>query len=219
MTPNYHPTLVWQPLLRILHWIIAITITILLPLGILLAVSSDLKIPDKIRHEIMDIHATAGFVFAAALVLRIIYIFASGGTAGWRDVIPHTKAQFTLAWRTVGFYLSGFRGTPPLYFSHNPFAGAAYTAFFIFAINQTVTGISMFLIIGESGKESQPEALAALHLIGASLILLFIFAHLGALALHEIVERRGLASSMISGYKFFSEEETAEFEREKKQGR
>lgn len=216
MTPNYHPTLVWQPFLRILHWLIVMAITILLPLGILLAVSSDLKIPDGIRREIITIHATVGFVFAAALILRIVYMFASPGAAGWRDVVPHTKAQFTLAWKTLGYYLSGFRGTPPLYFSHNPFAGAAYTAFFIFAVNQTVTGISMFLIIGKSGKESQPAALLALHAIGAILILLFIFAHLGALALHEIVERRGLASSMISGYKFFSDEETAEFEQEKK---
>lgn len=218
MTPNYHPTLVWQPFLRILHWIIAITITILLPLGILLAVSSDLKIPDRIRHEIMEVHATVGFVFAGALVLRIIYMFASHGTAGWRDVVPHTRAQLALAWRTVAFYLSGFRGTPPLYFSHNPFAGAAYTAFFIFAANQAITGVSMF-VLSESGRETQPEVVAAMHAIGAILILLFIFAHFGALALHEIVERRGLASSMISGYKFFSDEETAEFEQEKKRGR
>ncbi len=218
MTPNYHPTLVWQPLLRILHWIIAGTVTLLLPLGILLAVSSDLKIPEKIRHEIMEIHAFVGFAFVGALALRIIYMFASPGTAGWRDVVPHTKAQFGLALKTVGYYLSGFRGTPPLYFSHNPFAGAAYTAFFIFAINQTATGISMFLI-SESGRESQPEIVLALHLIGAILILLFIFAHFGALALHEIVERRGLASSMISGYKFFSDEESVELEREKKHGR
>lgn len=218
---NYHPTHVYHWFHRILHWSIASAIAFLLPLGILIALAEDLKLPESGEDIVISIHILIGLFFATALLLRLIMLFAGRGTMSWRDIMPHTREQFKVAVATVKYYLGGFRGVPPLYFGHNPLAGAAYTAFFCFALSQAVSGITMVAVhIMNQGAavkvgEAYGEAAEVAHGVGALLIILYIGAHLGALVLHEIVERRGLASSMIGGYKFFSDEELAELDKDK----
>lgn len=218
---NYHPTHVYHWLHRILHWSIASAVAVLLPLGVLIAVAEDLKLPETGEEIIIGIHVIIGLFFATAVIARVIVLFAGSGTMNWRDVLPHTRKQFRVAKATIKYYLGGFRGTPPLYYGHNPLAGAAYTAFFCFAVSQAISGITMVTIhiLNEGAAVKVGEACAdaaeIAHGVGALFIIFYIGAHLGALALHDIVERRGLASSMISGYKFFSDEELAELEKDK----
>lgn len=209
MTQSYRPILVWSVFQRALHWTITISVLILIPLGLSIFSADYLEIPDESVHLLMDIHATVGFVFAAALVLRLAYLFTGPPASSWRDTIPHTGAQIRLAVSTVRYYLGGFRGKVPLYFAHNSFAGAAYTVFFLAGVLQAAGGITIFILHGQS-HESVPEWLEEAHAVGAFVIILFVLAHLAALALHDIVEKRGLASSMISGYKFFNDEELEE---------
>ncbi len=58
-----------------------------------------------------------------------------------------------------------------------------------------------------AGADWPPEWLMNLHLAGALLIAAFMIAHLAMLITHELKETRALASSMISGNKFFTDEE------------
>ncbi|OGQ59357.1 MAG: hypothetical protein A3J24_05150 [Deltaproteobacteria bacterium RIFCSPLOWO2_02_FULL_53_8] len=219
---NYHPNHVYHWFHRVLHWSIAGAIAFLLPLGILIAVSDDLKMPESGEEVVVFIHIIIGLFFTTALLLRLILLFAGRGTMNWRDIVPHTREQFRVAKETIRYYLGGFKGLAPLYYGHNPLAGAAYTAFFCFAVTQAASGITMVVIhilnegaVVKAG-EAFKEAAEVMHGLGALFIILYIGAHLGALVLHEIVERRGLASSMISGYKFFTDEELAELEKNKK---
>lgn len=218
---NYHPALVYHWFLRILHWAIALSISVLLPLGIFITFADGMKVPEANIKVVIGIHVIAGLFFAVAVVLRLILLFAGSKTSNWRDVVPHTREQFNIAKDTIKYYLKGFKGAPPLYFGHNPFAGIVYTAFFFFAATQAASGITMVIIqsiFGDKGPpaaEAYADAALLVHGVGALFILFYIFAHLGALALHDIVERRGLASSMIGGYKFFSDEELRELDARK----
>ncbi|MBI5562602.1 MAG: cytochrome b/b6 domain-containing protein [Deltaproteobacteria bacterium] len=222
---NYHPTLVYHWFLRVVHWAIAGAVALLLPLGILIAVADDLKVPEANADVVVGIHAAIGFFFASAILIRVILLFAWGDTSGWRDVAPHTRAQFNIARDTIKYYLKGFRGGPPLYYGHNPFAGIVYTAFFFFALTQAASGITMVVVHllteggGNKAAKAYADAAFIAHDVGALFVIFYVFAHLGALALHDIVERRGLASSMISGCKFFNDEELKELEARKGRGR
>lgn len=209
MTSSYKPVLVWSVFQRVIHWFIAIAVLLLIPLGLLIFSAEFLDMPDESVHLVMYIHASVGFVFGVFLLTRIIYLFTGPSTASWKDTVPHTASQWRLAAATVRYYLGGFKGKVPLYFGHNPFAGIAYTVFFAVGVLQATGGTIMFFLHGES-HESVPMWLVDVHAVGAFIIILFLLAHLGALALHDIVERRGLASSMISGYKFFSDSEIEE---------
>ncbi|MBI5885033.1 MAG: cytochrome b/b6 domain-containing protein [Deltaproteobacteria bacterium] len=221
----YRPTHVYHWFHRVLHWSMAGSVAFLLPLGVFIAVADDLKLPEAGEDVIAGTHVIIGLFFATALVVRIIVLFAGTGTMGWRDVLPYTARQFRVATATIRYYLGGFKGKPPLYFGHNPFAGGVYTAFFCFAATQAASGITMVIVHllneGSAQKVGKAYAEAALiaHDVGALFIIFFICAHLGALVLHDIIERRGLASSMISGYKFFSDDELREFEADKAKNR
>lgn len=245
--PNYHPIFVWDRIQRVIHWVIAFAVLLLIPLGIFILSADYLHIPDESADMVMDIHVIIGFIFGAGVLARIIYLFIGPHNSSWRDTVPHTRAQWSLAGATVKYYLSGFKGKVPLYLSHNPFAGIAYTIFLIFALTQAGSGVSMFLLHGEGHgdhgaahaktalaheqapidhvasantetveEEGIPDWLEDTHALGAFVIILFMLAHFGALGLHDIVERRGLLSSMAGGNKFFSDEEIDELRAEGK---
>lgn len=236
MTSCYRPVSVWSALQRVIHWVMAAAVLILIPLGLILLFDEQLHLPDEGADLVMKVHASAGFVFASALLARIIYLFVGPPESRLGDIVPHTKAQFALVKDTVGYYLKGFKGSVPLYFAHNPFAGLAYAVFFVFAMTQAGSGITMFLLHSaehshggaqehaamqaatQAAEQAFPDWVLNLHAAGALIIIFFVLAHLSALAVHDLAERRGLASSMISGKKFFSDEELREIEAKRGRG-
>ncbi len=235
MTSCYRPVAVWSALQRVIHWVMAFAVLLLIPLGLIILFDEQLHLPDEGADAVMKVHASIGFVFASALLARIIYLFAGPPESRLGDIVPHTKAQFTLVRDTVGYYLKGFKGRVPLYFAHNPFAGLAYAVFFIFAVTQAASGVTMFLLHGaehthggapvhaagraaEQAAQAFPDWVLNLHAAGALFIIFFVLSHFAALAVHDLAERRGLASSMISGKKFFSDEELREIEAKRGRG-
>jgi len=219
---NFVAVKVWDSLVRLTHWINVITVLLLLIFGVIIHQSQAIGLSKASLELIIHIHAIIGFTFAVSLLTRIAYMLSGPkGTSHWQDVIPHTQKQFALAKDTLLYYVHGFRGECPLYFAHNPLAGMAYTMFFMVASIQVFTGAMMYLFDGstpayahavhEVAAQTQaawpPDFLLGLHDVGAIMIVLFIFTHLVALFIHDINEKRGLASSMISGYKFFTKSE------------
>ena len=229
---RYFSIPVWDGTVRLCHWVNAVSVTLLLGLGAFRYFGDALEISDAGQALVIDAHALVGFVFAVSLIGRVIYLFVGPMPAHWRDVVPHGREPWRLLRKTVRYYLTGFRGECPLYFAHNPLAGVAYTAFFAIALVQVISGASMYLL-GEgvaaahahdlsahSLEESWPPLwLVVTHMFGAACILLFIFTHLSALFIHDLCEKRGLVSSMIGGYKFFSEEECRHLGIDRDEGR
>jgi Ni/Fe-hydrogenase 1 B-type cytochrome subunit len=215
---SYRAIEVWDPLLRACHWLNAALAASLLVMGSLKLALEALGVPEETLDALMDAHAVTGFMFAASLGVRLAYLFGPSNTAHWRDVVPLGKGQREVLKATLRYYMSGFRGTPPLYLAHNPFAGVAYSGFFLLGSLQVLTGSAMYLL-GEGARPAYaaggaaehvawpPEWMSGIHAVGAGAIALFVTAHLAALALHDLKERRGLVSSMVSGVKFFSVEE------------
>ncbi len=213
--------------MRLTHWINALSIALLLPAGLALWFREEIGLSRPLAGTLTDIHAAIGFLFAASLFARLAYMLAGPeGPGHWRDILPRDAGRLREMIATLRFYLSGFRGEPPLYFAHNALAGLAYAGFFALGIWQVATGSAMYLL-GPGMKVAQahpahaatgtgwpPEWLMNLHLAGALLIGAFVLAHLTMLVVHELLEARGLASSMISGRKFFTDDELARLKEE-----
>jgi Ni/Fe-hydrogenase 1 B-type cytochrome subunit len=219
--------------LRIIHWVNACSVLALIPLGLLIIiiVAGFLEVPDEGLHSIISVHAAFGFVLATGALARIIYLFTGPPSVKWKDVLPHTKEQFALGKATLKFYFSGFRGQSPPYLSHNPVAGIFDTLLFVAFATQAASGITMFFMhlgalepiahsVGHhhamNPAAGPPEWIQIIHVAGAAFIIFFVLAHFAALAAHDLAERRGLVSSMISGRKFYSEKELAELAPEMK---
>lgn len=225
MEATYRPVQVWAPAIRIIHWAMAFSVLVQIPLGAVLFFHGALGVTEAGEDLVMDIHGTVGLFFGAAVLARIVLLFAGTGAANWRDLVPYTKKQWALAFETVRFYFKGLRGPVPLYFRHNPFASIAYIVFFLFAITQATSGVKLYFFTGhaieadagaaqahENGHVHSDEAEGGfgaedMHELGAFVIIFFMFAHFGALAAHDIVEKRGLVSAMVNGVKFFNDEE------------
>lgn len=196
-----HP--VWDPLLRALHWWMALAMMAQFTSGaILLTLGDDMS--DVLMGKIDIVHYYGGYAFAAGLVLRIIWLFVGPSTARWRDLLPLTSAQRRICRETLSCYLSGFRRPISAYRGHNAFAGPAYLAFFFIAAAQMILGITLSLM---SDSEAMTSPLMTIHEWGFFLLLAFVMVHVVLVIAHEIAGRHGLISAMIHGHKGFTESE------------
>ena len=198
---TYHTRRVWDPVVRILHWWLAITLLVQIALGAIFLAEDLLGISEAGEEGLKWVHATVGYLFGAGLLARILWLFFAPGSGSWRDLLPVRPEQRTGLAATAAFYLKGLRGNPPFYRAHNPLAGLVYAAFFVIAAVQVITGATIFTTseLGEGWEE--------VHEIGFWLIVAYIIAHWVMVAVHEITETRSLVSAMIHGRKLFTTEE------------
>jgi Ni/Fe-hydrogenase 1 B-type cytochrome subunit len=193
---------VWDPVLRILHWWNALGIGILIALGGFLWAEDALGLSEAGEEGLVVVHGSVGFALAAGIMARILWLFVTGGSASWRDILPISPKQRATLVATLRFYLRGFQGEPPFYRAHNPLAGLAYAAFFVIAAVQVITGAVMF-----SAEQELAEAWEEVHQIGFFLLIAYMVIHILMVFVHDAKEHHGLASAMISGKKLFSERE------------
>lgn len=209
-TPYYF-YLVWDILLRILHWWNALTMFLQITTGsIILILSKTLQ--DGVSGWLVSFHAICGYMFAAGLLTRILWLFIGPPTASWRDILPLTRNQLRILIDTIRYYLSAMRKPPPLYLAHNPFAGLVYAAFFVLAAGQAVIGA---MLLNLPPDQRDKSILLDWHEAGYILLILYVAAHVFAVFVHEWAERHGLIAAMIHGNKTFTVEEWQELTSEK----
>lgn len=199
----YYRRRVWEPVVRVLHWWMAITLLVQFALAGVILAEDGLGLSEAGEHGLVTVHAVFGFAFGAGLLARILWLFLAPGSASWRDLLPLTASQRQTLRATARHYLGGFRGEAPFYRAHNPLAGLAYTAFFVVGASQVITGAGLFTL----GEDRLGEAWEEVHEIGFWLLAIFVVAHLVMVAVHDLTERRGLVSAMINGRKLFTIEE------------
>lgn len=194
---------VWDPLLRILHWWNAAALFGQVATGLSFAVIGDGLVPET-KATLVTVHSVFGYAFGAGVTLRILWLFMGPYEASLRDMLPVTRRGVAVFVDTIKFYLRGLRGTPPLYFAHNTFAGPIYAGFFLLAVVQVVTGATT---LGLPADDRAASDVLLVHGINFLLILLFIPAHIFAVFVHELVEKHSIISAMVHGRKAFTDEE------------
>jgi len=201
---NFYP--VWDPLLRVVHWWNAVTVAFQVITGSIILIFGE-EIPDALSGNLINMHSVVGYMFAAGLITRILWLFIGPPSASWRDLLPLTAGQRKVLIDTLHYYAQFLKGAPPLYMSHNPFAGLIYAVFFFLASMQVITGV---VVLNTPEDLRDESALLAWHATGYILIILYIIAHISAVFIHEFVERHGIIGSMIHGSKTFTGEEWKE---------
>ena len=116
----------------------------------------------------------------------------------------------------------------PLYdIGHNSLAAFTYFGVFVLFIIQTVTGLAMFCV--STNNVMEPFFSWILQLCGGFFVvrqihhlamwafILFSIAHIYLVFYHDYIERNGIASSIIGGWKFIREDLAEEYETEQNQ--
>ena len=212
---------VWEAPVRIAHWVIALAIVLLSATGLYIGHPFLIVTGEARQHFVMGwmkvVHGYTAYVFIAAVVARLIWMFSGNKYAHWDKFIPVHPNRRRGLWPTLRFYLFALR-KPPGFVGHNPLAGATYVLVFGLYFLAILTGLTMRGVSADVG--SPVRAFAALApLFGGLqmarwihhgvmwLLLGFAVHHVYSSVLMSTVEANATVESIFSGYKFVPRED------------
>ena len=219
---------VWQLPVRFFHWINALAIAILCITGYIIGTAPALQIGTAPEFNywfgiVRFIHFVAAFVFIINFLFRIYWAFAGNSFARWNNYIPLTKKQWRGIYDTIR--VDALLATPkPIYdIGHNSLAAFTYFGVFILFLLQTATGLAMYseesnfflfqwfspLIYWLNGF----SVVRQVHHALMWLFIIFAIVHIYLVVYHDYVERNGITSSMIGGWKFIPEPVIRDYEK------
>lgn len=205
-SPNARTELVWDAFVRIFHWTVV--------LGFLVAYVSE--------GEPLSLHAWAGYVVGAAVVLRIVWGFIGSPHARFSDfVFP--------AGKIMSYLFAEMRFRARRFIGHSPAGGAMVLALLVGLMATTISGATLLAVQDGSGPfssfiekvESTPRAIPSaaqvgegdesesptvelweeIHEIFANVMLLLVTLHIGGVVLASFSHRENLVAAMLDGRK------------------
>ncbi len=167
------PVKVWDPVVRILHWTMA--------LGVIANLS--------LLRESDDLHNIVGYVVLGALSLRIIWGFFGTRHARFVDFVPRPATL-------VGYLKAMLARREPRYIGHNPAGSVMIIGLMVLLATLGVTGWMMSLdrFWGVAWVETLHETAA--NIVTAAAVL-----HVVAAIFESVRHRENLPWSMVTGYK------------------
>lgn len=223
---------VWQLPVRIYHWVNAFAITVLIATGFVIGD------PPAIMHGtppdenywfgwVRLTHFIAAFIFITNLIVRIYWAFAGNSFARWNNFIPLTRRQFRGIFDTIRVDVLLLSKKPIYDIGHNSLAAFTYFGLFILCIVQILTGMAMLAAFSNNLFAPFFKDLLFtlngfypvrdIHHILMWGFVLFAIAHIYLVFYHDYIERNGVASSIIGGWKFIDEEVVQEHIAEQKE--
>ena len=206
---------VWEWTVRITHWVIFLSIVVLTVTGYYLYVPF---LTSKASHQFVTatmrfIHEVAGFVFIAALIVRIYWFFAGNVWARWPQFLPLGRRRWYDFKAQLAYYVF-LRRDPPFSVGHNPLAGVTYLVVFFIMFVEILTGLALFQHVQPNKTlgyfiDWLPRLISIRYLRGIHFFIMFalwafFIHHVYSAILIGLEERSGLVRSIFTGYKFFS---------------
>lgn len=208
------PYYVWDLVVRITHWVIALAIVVLSVTGVYLGRPFVAAPGPASQHFIMGwakvLHFYAAIAFTLAVMARILWLVIGPRRSNWRQLVPTSKRRLRDMKDTLLFYLM-VRDRPPATIGHNPLAGATYIAVFGLYLVMILTGFALYSVSSYSYMEIWQFLLPWfggvqwtrwIHHVGMWLLIVFVVSHMYTALLTSRVEKNGAIDSMFSGYKF-----------------
>jgi Ni/Fe-hydrogenase 1 B-type cytochrome subunit len=208
---------VWELPVRFYHWVNAIAIVVLSVTGYLIGKPLAIQTATEASFGywfgvVRFIHFVAAFIFFFNFVFRLYWGFVGNRYAKWTNYIPFKRSQ----WREIGQVLKvdilHMKPKPLESIGHNALASFTYFGTFLAFVLQSLTGFGLYSAMSESFF---PKLFAwIVPLLGGDLatrqihhilmwfFIIFAMVHIYLVFYHDYVERRGVTSSMIGGWKF-----------------
>ncbi len=215
--PSLREVYVWQLPVRIFHWVNAIVIVGLSITGYIIGN------PPAIQHAtapidnywfgiVRFIHFVCAMLFIVNFLMRIYWLFAGNSFARWFNYIPFTKKQWRGIYETMKIDIMLLSPKPVYDIGHNPLAATTYGGLFFIMFLQAITGMMMFA--PQSNAFWAPFFQKMLIFFNGFFVvrtfhhwlmwafILFAIVHIYLVFYHDYIEKNGIASSMIGGWKF-----------------
>jgi Ni/Fe-hydrogenase 1 B-type cytochrome subunit len=209
---------VWQIPVRLTHWVTAAAIVSLSVTGLYIADPFLLPPGGTIMFDVRLVHMVSAFTLVGSIAFRVLWAFVGNRFARWYAFIPTSRNQLTEVFRQAGFY-AFIRQHPPKVLGHNQLAAAAYLLLLGLLFLEAVTGFALDGILGTGLWASLfgwlvdilgPQGIRLIHHLTMWAVLAIALFHIYSCLLVDHVERCGLVSSIVTGYKAFPPEDIVE---------
>lgn len=199
-TTNARQIRVWDPLLRLFHWLL---------LGSFCAAwfsEAELfeSIQDRLSGEsLQEVHVWAGYVIGGLLLFRLLWGFAGPRYARFSDFVHRPGATLAygkavLAWRA------------PRHLGHNP-AGGAMIVVLLFSLGVIIVsglalygadkGLGPLAGLLAASSDATIDAIKETHEVATNFTLLLVIGHLLGVVWESLLHRENLVRAMITGRK------------------
>ncbi len=212
---------VWELPVRMYHWINALCILSLCITGYLIGNPPALMSGTEANFShwfgtIRLIHFISAFVFFFNFIFRLYWGFAGNEFSRWYNYIPLKKCQWKEIMDVIKVDVLQLTHKKIDSIGHNSLASFIYFITFIIFLIQCCTGFGMYAAMSNSFL---PHLFAwvvpflggdmnvrQIHHILMWAFILFALVHMYLVFYHDYIERRGVTSSMIGGWKFIEED-------------
>lgn len=195
---------VYDPVLRLLHWVNACLVLALLASGL----TSMYMEPGQTRAWLRDWHGYAGATLIVGIIARLTWGLVGPPHARLRDMWKPAE------WRGILASLQNAFAIPRRY-GHHPSASLAYLGLYALLTLAATTGLMLLAIAqgvgpleGLMARDVTVRAIPqVLHEMAAWAALGFVTLHLSALVMHPLLHGLPVAQAMWSGVQYIAQKE------------
>ncbi len=212
-----HPKYVWELPVRFYHWTNALAVTVLAATGFLIGNPPAITAVSEAYMgywfgTVRFIHFVAAYLFFFNFVIRIYWGFAGNKFAKWKNFIPYTSAHWKDMWDVIKVDIFQVKCERNPNLGHNALASFTYFLTFIAFLLQVLTGFGIYAAMSASWFPQLfswvPSILGGdiitrqVHHLLMWFFILFALVHVYLVFYHDYIEKNGVMSSMIGGWKF-----------------
>ncbi len=212
---------VWEFPVRLYHWVNAFCVLALCITGFLIGNPlSFMKGTEAYFNywfgTVRFIHFVTAFVFFFNFVFRTYWGFVGNEFARWYNFIPLKRCQWKEIMDVIKVDILQITHKQVDSIGHNSLAAFIYFITFLIFMLQSLTGFGMYSAMSSSffpklfawivplmGGDMNVRQLHHILMWG---FILFAMVHIYLVFYHDYIERRGVTSSMIGGWKFIEED-------------
>ena len=220
---------VWELPVRLYHWVNMLCVIALCVTGYMigdpLAITKGTEAYFNYWFgTVRFIHFVAAFLFFFNFVFRTYWGFTGNEFARWYNFIPLKRCQWREIIDVIKVDILQLTHKKIDSIGHNALASLIYFVTFLIFLLQCLTGFGMYSAMSTSFLPKMfawivpvmggDMAVRQIHHILMWGFILFAIVHVYLVFYHDYIERRGVTSSMIGGWKFVEEEAVIEHDKE-----
>ena len=187
--PEYEAQKVWDPAIRIWHWLLVITVT------------SGWLLGEFRSFSIMQWHMYAGYTTGALLLLRVVWGFVGPSPVRFRSLAVSPS-------RLSDYMGKMFRREPSGIAGHNPIGALSVILMLGLLSLQVLTGLfseddALFFDgpFASAISGSTRTTVTAIHGVLSEIILVVVILHITAILFYLFWKKENLIKAMFTGWK------------------
>ncbi len=220
-TTLMRPKYVWELPVRYYHWINFVCIVTLSITGFIIGNPPAIQSAAEASQSywfgtVRFIHFVTAYLFLCNFIMRLYWSAVGNRYANWRNYIPYSKRHWKDMWEVIKVDIFQVKNAENPNLGHNALASFTYFLTFLAFLIQVLTGFGIYADMSNSWFASLftwvPAILGGdivtryIHHLMMWFFILFAIVHVYLVFYHDYIERNGVTSSMIGGWKFIDKD-------------